>query len=180
MECVYKQSFISLAEIGTMATKLIRVNVQSQTGNDNLDALINPVKYTAFFRGRVWRLTGAWIRRNKCFQNLYYMLSAFPWEKITSVHGTHTIARVIVRQELIVRQEDILAVASFSLVACPFRVIRYSLEMGEAVNKVFSEIQQGRRLAVMMASHPRLGGESSLSLPAEVIVSIAKHVGGLV
>ena len=163
-----------------MATKLIQANFSSQTGNENLDALINPVTYTAFFNGRVWRLTNAWIRQNNCFQNLYYNVSTFPWEKITDVKMSYSPARVIVIKEVIVHQEDIYAQASFYLEACPFRDIRHSLEMSEKVNEVFSEIQQGKRLAVMMASHPRLGADSSLvkaSLPVELVVLIAKHVG---
>ena len=156
-----------------MATKLIRVNFRSPTGNDDLDALINPATHAAFFRGRVWRLTSAWIH-NKRFQNLYYTLSTFPWEKTTNFKASYSLAQVIVCQE------DIHAVACFHLEACPVRAIQHSLEMGEAVNEVFSEIQQGKRLAVLMASHPHLGGGSSLvqaSLPVEVIVLIAKHVG---
>jgi hypothetical protein len=52
-----------------------------------------------------------------------------------------------------------------------------SLEMSDAVNREFSEIQQGVRLAFMMASHPRLGGASPLGLVSiDVLALIARHI----
>jgi hypothetical protein len=156
------------------ATKLIKVAFRSGHANGDGDfiALIHPVTRIAFFRGEASELTKAWIYQNKCMQNLYYDVSKFPWGEITLIvqHKRLVIMNV--------ERENMTAAACFYRRSeSPFDMIRLSLEMSDAVNREFSEIQQGERLAVMMASHPRLGDVSPLGLVSiDVLALIARHI----
>ena len=157
------------------ATKLIKVAFRSGHANGDGDfiALINPVTLIAFFRGEAWELRTAWIYQNKRYQSLNYDVSKFPWGEITRVDQIGS-SLVIMNVE----RENMTAAACFyRRSVSPFDMIRLSLEMSDAVNREFSEIQQGERLAVMMASHPRLGDASPLGLVSiDVLALIARHI----
>jgi hypothetical protein len=156
------------------ATKLIKVAFRSGHANGDGDfiALIHPVTLIAFFRGEAWELRTAWIYQNKRYQSLNYDVSKFPWGEITSVVLTKSWVSTWIKRE------DMWAAAGFYRRSeSPFDMIRLSLEMSDAVNREFSEIQQGERLAVMMASHPRLGDASPLGLVSiDVLALIARHI----
>ena len=155
------------------ATKLIKVAFRSGHANGDGDfiALINPVTLIAFFRGEAWELTNAWMFHLECIQHLYYDVSKFPWGEITRVDQNGSLVTTWVERE------NVQAAACFYRSASPFDMIRLSLEMSDAVNREFSEIQQGERLAVMMASHPRLGDASPLGLVSiDVLALIARHI----
>ena len=161
------------------ATKLIKVAFRSGHANGDGDfiALINPVTLIAFFRGEAWELTTAWIYQNECYQSLDYDVSKFPWGEITRVDQIVRVDQTVSRVHTYVVRENMLAGACFHRSESPFDMIRLSLEMSDAVNREFSEIQQGERLAVMMASHPRLGDASPLGLVSiDVLALIARHI----
>ena len=155
------------------ATKLIKVAFRSGHANGDGDfiALINPVTLIAFFRGEAWELKTAWVYQNERCQSLDNDVSKFPWGEITGVVLTESWVSTWIKRE------DMWAAAGFNRSESPFDMIRLSLEMSDAVNREFSEIQQGERLAVMMASHPRLGDVSPLGLVSiDVLALIARHI----
>ncbi len=156
-----------------MTASLISVNFQPPNGRNGLIALIDTATKRGFFHGEAWTLDHAYYwDANDEYHCLMDKLESFPWKTLGSVD----IGEFIFYANGM--DSNGPGWARFSRCENPVVSLQMCLEMKDTVDQHL-RIQEGKRLAVMMGGHPRLGGTSPLregALPENVLRLIARHV----
>lgn len=153
-----------------MSDVIVEVDFRSER-DGCLYALVRPATKTAFFGGKMWKIVSA-RHPASCedFADVDSNLATFPWKNLVRVwvggmsgHVWADLGHCNGWVKFAPPEEDDLA-----------DVIKESLEF----SAILVEKREKRLLALMMASHPRLGAESCLgqnSIPCEVLEMIVRH-----